>query len=98
MDVVLQYDLLGGMIEADCRQPPPVSQCPAFLARVDPVMAKQKTLQLLAGPGDVAYRCGAQADQITHRLMSGVGYPDARQFASTMKSGQHGGISAICLN
>jgi hypothetical protein len=37
-------------------------------------MAKQKALQLLAGPGDVAYPTGAQANQITHRFVSGIGY------------------------
>jgi hypothetical protein len=59
MDVVLQNDLLGGMLEADCGQPPPVGNCPTFLAGMDAAMAKQKSLQLLTGPGDVAHRVGA---------------------------------------
>jgi hypothetical protein len=44
------------------------------------------------------YRAGAQANQITHRFVSGIGYPDARQFTRSVKPGQHGGISAICLD
>lgn len=40
VDVVLQHDLLGGVLGPDTGEPSPVSTGPALLARIDAAMAQ----------------------------------------------------------
>ena len=49
MDVVLQHDLLGGVVEANRGQPAPIRPGPAADAAIDPAMAQEKALQVLPG-------------------------------------------------
>jgi hypothetical protein len=98
MDVVLQHLLLGGMIEADRRQPAPVGKRPAGLARIDAAMAQQETLQVLARLAEHPHGGRSRPDKVAHRLMRLIRHPDGYQFASPMQLRQHRCVPAVGLD
>src|SRR3954447_17142193 len=64
-------------------------------AGIDPPMAQQKGLQMLALRAQVRHRGLTGPHQLAYRFMPGVGNPDAGEFASAMQAGQGNGIPAI---
>src|ERR1700724_3447211 len=40
----------------------------------------------------------AQPNQIAHRFMLSVRYPHGRQLSGAVKTGEHGGVTTICLH
>src|SRR3981189_3662289 len=70
MNVVLPHDLLSRMLEAHRRQPASVSQGPGASPAVNPLMAQQEALQMLARFGQHPNRGRPCPHQIPHRLCS----------------------------
>ena len=98
MDIVLQHDLLGRVVEANRRQPAAIGQGPAHLSGIDAAMPQQKALQMLprlAQHPDC--RC-PRPDQIPHRLMGCIRNQNGGQFAGTMQLRQHHRVSPIGLD
>jgi hypothetical protein len=87
VDVILQHNLLGGMIEPDTGEPSPVGAVPALLARIDAAMAQQKPLQILARLAEHAHCRRPRTDEITHCLVRIVRHPHARQLAGPVQLG-----------
>ena len=98
MDVVLQDDLLGGVVEANRGQPSSISLGPATLAGVDPAMAQKETLKVLPRLAEHSTRRRASSDQIAHRFVRVVWHPDFRQLAGPVQFGQRHRIAAVGLN
>ena len=97
MDVILQHDLLRGMVEADRGQPAPISFGPTTGTTVDPTMAQQETLEMLASLAENPPCRGASPDQVTHRLMRVVRHPHRRQLASPMQFRECRSIATVGL-
>ena len=98
VDIVLQHNLLGGVVETNRRQPAAVGQRPAFLAGIDAPMPQQETLQMLTRLAEHPHRCCARPNQIAHRLMGGIRNPHRRQFAGAVQFGQHHRVSPVRLD
>src|SRR4051812_18773729 len=64
-------------------------------AGIDPSVAQQKGLQMLALRAQVRHRGLTGPHQLAHGLMPGVGDPDPGEFAGAMQPGQGDGIPAI---
>ena len=96
--VVLEFDLLSGMVESQRRQPPPVGQAPSRPAFVFATMAQQEPLKMLTCSGDNLSDNAAQLDQVAYSFVIGVRDPDGRQLTGAMKTGQHGGVTTIGLH
>jgi hypothetical protein len=79
VDVILEHDLLGGVVEADRGQPAVVASGSTSDTAVDPGVAQEKALQMLAGLAEHAPRRGARPHQIAHRLMGGIGHPHGHE-------------------
>lgn len=61
-------------------------------------MAKPKAAQLLASPANRLHRDQARADEVPHRLMSRIRYPDRRELARTVQLRQADRIAPIRLD
>ena len=96
-DIVLQDDLLGGMIEAQVGQPTPMRPGPST-ARMNPPMTEQEGLQLLPRLGQGTGSGGARSHQIAHRLVGGIGNPHGCQLAGPVQRRQGRGITAVGLD
>jgi hypothetical protein len=96
-DVVLQDDLLGGMVEAQVGEPTPVGLGP-ITAGMNPPMAEQKRLQSLTPNGQGMGGCSARSHESPHRLMGGVRNPNRRQLAGPVQRGKGRGITAVGLD
>src|SRR5436190_24202458 len=86
------------MLEAEVGEPPGLDLSPGPGAVVDPSMAQQKGLQMLALGAQIRHRGLAGPHQLADRLMPRVGDPDAGEFAGAMEPGQGQGIPAIGLD
>src|SRR3954462_11173733 len=67
-------------------------------AGIDPSVAQQKGLQMLALRAQVRHRGLTGPHQLAHGFMPGVGDPDPGEFAGAMEPGQGDGIPAIGLD
>jgi hypothetical protein len=88
MEVVLQHDLLGRMLETQRGQPAAVGDRPGPSAGMDAAMSEQETLQVLECLTEHPHRRGSGADQVAHRLMRRIRNPHRRELASPMQLGQ----------
>jgi hypothetical protein len=98
VDIVLQHDLLGWMLEAQRRQPPPIGQGPGGPAGIDPTVPQQEALQMLARLAQHPYGRGPGADQVAHRLVCRVRHPDRGQLARPVQLGQAQRITPVGLH
>src|SRR5262245_6463446 len=79
VEVVLQHDLLGGMREAQRRQPPPIGQGPRRSAGIMAAVPQQKALQVLTRLAQHPHRGGSGTDQIAHCLVCRIRHPNGRE-------------------
>ena len=98
LPVLAQDQILGRVLEAEVGQPPRMDLGPGPGAGVDPPMAQQKGLQMLALRAQIRHRGLTRPHQLAHGLMPRVGNPDAGQLAGAMQPGQGEGIPAIGLD
>src|SRR5262245_15836589 len=56
IDLLLQHDLLGWVLEAEPDQPAPVRRRPRLTTHEHPTVAQEEALQLLPGPTDRLHR------------------------------------------
>src|SRR3954468_15265695 len=90
--------ILGRVLEAEVGEPPGMDLGPGPGAAVDPPVAQQKGLQMLALGAQVRHRGLTGPHQLAYRFMPRVGHPDLGEFASAMEPGQGDGIPAIGLD
>src|SRR5258708_36475677 len=75
-----------------------MGQAPVPVVHEDPAMTKQKGKKLLALLASILC-CGfARTDEITHRFVDRVRYPNRRQFTSTKQSRKRHRIAPVCLD
>jgi hypothetical protein len=98
VDAFLKDDLLRGMLELLMGQPAPMRPRPVAAASVNPAVPEQEGKQLLAFAAKIVRRRLAGADKIAHRLMSRVGRPHPRQFASPMQPRQRDRVAPVRLD
>ncbi len=53
---------------------------------------------MLTRSGDTLSDDAAQPDQVARGPVIGVRHPDGRQLSGPMKTGQHGGVTTVCLH
>src|SRR3954452_11413090 len=90
--------ILGWMLEAEVGEPPGMDLGPGPGAAVDPPVAQQKGLQMLALGAQVRHRGLTGAHQFADSLMARIRHPDGGQLAGAMQAGQGDGIPAIGLD
>ena len=61
-------------------------------------VTKQKALKMLTRACRDLAHDAAQPNQIAHRFMLSVRYPHGRQLSGAVKTGEHGGVTTICLH
>src|SRR5215212_2748869 len=98
LPVFAQDQILGRMLEAEVGEPSGMDLGPGPGAGIDPSVAQQKGLQMLALRAQVRHRGLTGPHQLAHGLMPRVGDPDAGEFARAMQPGQGDGIPAIGLD
>ena len=86
------------MREAQVRQPPGMNLGPGPETGVDPPVAQQKRLQVLALLAQVLHGRLTGSHQFAHRLVPRVWDPDARELAGAMEPGQGDSVPAIGLD
>jgi Resolvase, N terminal domain len=96
--VLLDEDVMGGVVEFKAANPLDVHLCPMGFTLVDAPVPEQKALQMLAIFFDHLHGRDAGAHQIANRLMSFVGHPDQRQVAGAVQPGQFQSIVAVILD
>ena len=98
VDIVLQDNLLGRMVEANRRQPAAIGECPALLSGIDAAMPQEESLQVLTRLAQHPdCRC-ARPDQIPHRLMGCIRNPNSGQLTGSVQLRQHHRVSPIRLD
>ena len=98
VDIVLQDNLLGRVVEAKRRQPAAIGQRPTFLSGIDAAMPQQESLQVLTRLAQHPDCCCSRPDQIPHRLMGCIRNPNGGQFAGAVQFRQHHRVSPIRLD
>jgi hypothetical protein len=98
VDIVLQHDLLGWMLEAQCGQPTPIGHGPRRAAGIDPTVPQQEALQVLACFAEHPHGGGPRPDQIAHRFVRRVRHPYGGQLARPMQLRQAQRITPIGLH
>ncbi len=98
VEVFLEHDLLGRMIETKTGEPSPMGLGPMAPATIDPVVPQQKALQPLPCRAQVLYRRGPGPDQVTHRLVRRLGNSNRGQLARPVQPGQTHRVASVGLD
>jgi hypothetical protein len=96
--VFLQDQVLGRMLKGQLCQPARVHQGPRSAAGIDPPVAQEKGLQMLALLAQVRHCRLARPHQLAHGLMPLIRHPDGGQLAGPVQPGQGQGIPAVGLD
>ncbi len=78
-------------------QPAPMHLCPRLFAGIGPLVTQQKRTQLLAGRPYRTHRRQTGADQVAHRLVCCIRYPDRGQQSASVQHSQRGGVALVGL-
>ena len=79
INLLLENDLLGRVLEGLTREPAPVRQGPMTAPVIDAPIAQQEGEQLLALAAQVVRSCLTGPDQVTDSLVDWVRHPHATQ-------------------
>ncbi len=93
--IVLEHNLLRGVLEAERRQPAPVGNRPSLLPRKNTAMPQKKPLKVLSRLTENPHRRRPCSDKIAHGFMCGIRNPDRRKLPRTMQLCQHYRIPAV---
>jgi hypothetical protein len=86
------------MLELLTGEPAPMRQRPVAAAAVNPAVPQQEGKKLLALSPKIVSRRLTAANKVPDRLMSRIGRPDPRQFASPMQTRQRHRIAPVRLD
>jgi hypothetical protein len=98
VELLLEHDLLGRVLEAEPGQPAPVRRRPGLAAGEHPVVAQQEALELLPGPTHRLHRGRARPHQVAHRLVRRVGHPHPGQLPGPQQARQREGVAPVGLH
>lgn len=79
--IILEDNLLRGMLETERCQPAPIGLRPAPFARIDTAVAEQKALKVLPRFAYDPHSSCSWSDEIPHGFVRFIRYPDRRKFA-----------------
>ncbi len=83
LDIFLQHDLVGRMLEILLLKPDAIPSTPMLVARKDPAVTQEKGADLLLVRPNSLHSDSARADQVPHRFVRWIWHPDRAQLASS---------------